>query len=116
VIIYSCGINIPITIHAHYTPIQRTVTAREGITILLYTIATIPVTHNITIIAQDLLFELDKTLLSLFTSLTDNKLSMLIAHNESDQPVHIPARYKLSDLIELDCKDCFQVSTHDTEI
>ena len=60
---------------------------------------------------RDFLFEPVKQVnLSLFAHLVDYDITAVLAKNDSDYPIQIPYRLRLSSVVELDYENCFQIN------
>jgi hypothetical protein len=107
--IAACNVHITIDSTTRPNPAQGSVSTQKPLTVPPRSTHAISVIHTAANTAGCLLFEPIDTPISLFSCLTHNNLSAVLARNDTDQPVYIPAGLKLGDLFEMDETHCYQI-------
>ena len=99
--ITSCDIEAPIKVLSTGPLVRRVVSAKKAIVIPPQSIDIVAI-HYLTLLERDFLFELYNTKLSIYTSLVDNDISLVLVKNESKKAIKIPRNMRLEKIREVE--------------
>ena len=67
--------------------------------------------HHLALLERDFLFELYNTKLSIYTSLVDNDISLVLVKNESKKAIKVPRNMRLEEIREVEFDGYYYISS-----
>ena len=113
--ITSCDIKAPIKVLSTGPPVRRVVSAKKAIVIPSQSIGIVAI-HHLALPERDFLFELYDTKLSIYTSLVDNDISLVLVKNESKKAIKVPRNIRLGEIREAEFNKCYYISSGQEDV
>ena len=113
--ITSCDIKAPIKVLSTRPPVRRVISAKKAIVIPPQSIGIVAI-HHLTLLERDFLFELYNTKLSIYTSLVDNDISLVLVKNESEKAIKVPRNMRLGEIREVEFNRCYYISSEQEDV
>ena len=112
---FNCDIEAPIKVLSTRPPVRRVVSAKKAIVISSQSIDIVAI-HHLALLERDFLFELCNTKLSIYTSLVDNDISLVLVKNESEKAIKVPRNMRLGEIREAEFDGCYYISSGQEDI
>lgn len=114
--INSCNMEIPLQIMPKGPYVRKTVHAQYGIVLQPGEEQLLPIKAKIPE-GRDFFFEPDSSVnVTMCSHVLDVNTSKILVKNETDNTIKVPRRYRLGQISEVDCDNCFQIADIDLAV